>query len=112
MEGGVARILSFVTVSTIAVAQPAIVPPASPLDSIEVCVLFHQGWNLIGTISFPVAASSVTTIPADIMASRFFGFSSGYVPVDTLQPGFGYWIKVNQPGLLVIASDSYRGDAR
>ncbi len=61
-------------------------------------------WNMIGSISFPVAAASVETIPPGIIASRFFGYSSRYVFVDTLRPGFGYWLKASQSGWLVLSS--------
>ncbi|HCV44302.1 MAG TPA: hypothetical protein DGH68_12510 [Bacteroidetes bacterium] len=62
------------------------------------------GWNLIGTISQPVPASSVYSIPPNIVASRFFKFSSGYVHADTLCPGAGYWVKTTQAGLIVLSS--------
>jgi hypothetical protein len=67
-------------------------------DSIPVVTL----WNLIGTISYPVAVSSIYSIPPNLIASRFFGFSSSYVAVDTLRPGFGYWVKMMGPGQLVL----------
>jgi len=67
-------------------------------DSIPVAT----SWNLIGTISYPVAVSSIYSIPPNIIRSRFFGFSSSYVAVDTLRPGFGYWVKMMGPGQLVL----------
>lgn len=67
-------------------------------DSIAV----RAGWNLIGTISNPVLKDSVVQIPSGIVASSYFGFTGMYSPVDTLQPGKGYWVKVNQNGKLVL----------
>lgn len=67
-------------------------------------IVVYAGWNPIGTISFPVAVSSVYTIPPGIASSSFFKYSQGYSVADTLRPGFGYWVKMSQPGLLVISS--------
>lgn len=66
-------------------------------------------WNLIGTISYPVPASSVYSIPPNIIVSSFFGYSSGYVRADTLWPGLGYWVRTTQAGLLVLSSGSQLG---
>jgi hypothetical protein len=69
-------------------------------DSISV----HTGWNLIGSISNPVVASSIQQIPPGIVGSSYFGYTAGYSVADTLQPGKGYWVKVSQAGELVIQS--------
>lgn len=63
-------------------------------------------WNIIGSLSYPVATSSVTSIPPNIIASRFFGYSTGigYTRVDTLRPGSSYWVKVNQAGGIVLST--------
>ncbi|MDI6765835.1 MAG: M28 family peptidase [Bacteroidota bacterium] len=66
-----------------------------------------EGWNMIGTISVPVAASSIMCVPSSIVTSQFFGYQSSYIPVDTLKPGKGYWVKVNQPGKLILSVPSY-----
>lgn len=70
-------------------------------DSIPV----FAGWNLIGSISHPVAVSSITTAPPDIRVSEFFGYTSRYAKADTIQPGQGYWVKVAQAGRLVLTSE-------
>jgi hypothetical protein len=57
-------------------------------------------WNLIGSISDSFPAASLTTTPDGIISSYVFGFINGLVPVDTIIPGKGYWIKANQPGKL------------
>lgn len=62
------------------------------------------GWNLMGSISQPVQVSAVLPIGTFIQ-SPFYGFTlTGYTPADTLVPGLGYWVKVNQDGQLVIGS--------
>ncbi len=67
-------------------------------DSIQVV----PGWNLIGSISSPVAAASVVQVPPGILEAGFFGYSGEYVTVDTLKPGGAYWVKVSQTGRLVL----------
>ncbi len=69
-------------------------------DSISV----QAGWNLVGSISSPVAAAGLGSIPGGIVASQFFGYSAGYQITDSIQPGKGYWVKVNQSGTLILAS--------
>lgn len=62
------------------------------------------GWNLIGSISYPVAVASILSIPPNIISSRYFKFSSGYSGADTLYPGEGYWVKANGAGRIVLSS--------
>jgi hypothetical protein len=71
-------------------------------DSIEV----HAGWNLIGSISSPVAAASVGSIPGGIRTSDFFAYNKGYHVSDTIQSGEGYWVKVASDCKLILSSGS------
>lgn len=71
-------------------------------DTIEV----QAGWNLIGSLSMPVAVGAIQTEPPGIISSQFFGYTpgAGYDDVDTLQPARGYWVKVSQEGSLILQS--------
>lgn len=62
----------------------------------------RPGWNLIGMISTPVAVSSIVQIPSGLITAGYYEYQGMYVITDTLQPGKGYWVKVNQDGELVI----------
>jgi hypothetical protein len=74
-------------------------------------VVVRTGWNLIGSISTPVAVDSIQSIPGGIVTSQFIGFSPvGYRAVSLLESGFGYWVKVNEPGKLILAAGSSAGD--
>ncbi|MCX6162220.1 MAG: M6 family metalloprotease domain-containing protein [Ignavibacteriae bacterium] len=64
-----------------------------------------QGWNMIGPFEKDVAVSGITSIPAGIIATSFFGFNNGYVMSDTLKTGKGYWVRVTQDGLLILPSN-------
>jgi hypothetical protein len=69
-------------------------------DTIEV----STGWNLIGSISSPVSTSSVIQEPADIVLSNYYGYSDGYYSTDVISPAKGYWVKVKEPGILILNS--------
>ena len=38
--------------------------------------------------------------------SNFFGYQGHYVISSTIEPGVAYWVKVNQPGTLILSSSS------
>jgi len=60
--------------------------------------LLDPGWHLIGALSNSIPVEGVSTDPPDIINSFFFGYQGSYIPTDSLHPGRGYWIQINQPG--------------
>ena len=66
-------------------------------------VFLSPGWNMIGTISFPVDTITVLTDPINILISGYFAYDTetGYYNVDRLLPGKGYWVKASQGGMMV-----------
>jgi hypothetical protein len=95
MENGVGYWLKFA-------ADQDINIPGFPVLNDTLQIL--EGWNLIGSISRPIAASSITSEPPGIMTSNFFGYTSSYITSDTIYPGKGYWVKGNQGGQLILSS--------
>src|SRR5207249_3118353 len=69
-------------------------------DSVDVA----QGWNLIGSISFPVLKTHISSVPPGIATSNFFGYNSGYFASDSVNPGHAYWVKTTQSGKLFLSS--------
>ncbi|HLF13400.1 MAG TPA: plastocyanin/azurin family copper-binding protein [Bacteroidota bacterium] len=65
-------------------------------------VTVSQGWNIVGSISSPVAVSSILSDPGGLVTSTFFGYNLGYFTADTLHPGYGYWVKTGGPGSLIL----------
>ena len=65
-----------------------------------------EGWNMIGSVSEPIAISAVLSNPGGMATSKFYGYSGGYKTVDTIQPGFGYWVKTGQQGQLILSTVS------
>jgi hypothetical protein len=66
----------------------------------------NAGWNLIGSITNPVATNNVTSNPTGIIASPFYGYNNGYSVSTTLEPGKAYWVKVNDFGTLALSGVS------
>ncbi len=63
-------------------------------------------WNLIGGPSGFVATSEIVPTGTTI-ASAFFGYgASGYYTASSIQPGRGYWVKVNGAGTLGMTASS------
>ena len=70
-------------------------------DTIEV----NAGWNMIGSLTNPIAVSTIKTDTSGLIVSDFYCYTSGsYHATDTLQPGFGYWVKVKQNGSIMLSS--------
>jgi choice-of-anchor B domain-containing protein len=69
-------------------------------DTIDVAA----GWNLVGSVSVPVAASTIPSIPAGIITSQMYSYDGGYNAAATLEPGGGYWAKSSQDGKIVLSA--------
>ena len=63
-----------------------------------------SGWNLIGSISDSLPASSIGSLPAGMITSQFFGYDGYYFTTTMIVPSHGYWVKVAEAGKLVLAS--------
>lgn len=66
----------------------------APAGTVEL----EEGWNLIGPFDANVPVAAITTIPADIIESQFFGFSGAYQTTSLLSFGKGYWVKASESG--------------
>ena len=57
---------------------------------------------MIGSISAPVAVSTITSDVSGLVTSRFFGYDNGYCVADSVEPGRGYWVKTDQEARLIL----------
>jgi alpha-glucosidase (family GH31 glycosyl hydrolase) len=74
---------------------------ARATDTIDVAA----GWNLIGSVTVPLPAGALTTIPPGIVTSSFYRFGpGGYQAAETIEPGSGYWVRTTRAGRLVLAA--------
>jgi len=71
---------------------------------------YGYGWNLIGSLSKPVAASSIVQTPVGGLLS-LFGYNpvSGYVVPSNIETGKGYWVRVNPGTRLRLQSSGFTG---
>ena len=76
--------------------------PDRTADTIDVT----EGWNLIGTLSYPLDVNAIQSNPPGIIGSSFFRYNQGYIHADTLKPYLGYWIKVNANGQLFLDTNA------
>jgi len=72
------------------------------LDTVDVVA----GWNILGSLSVPVEAAAITSIPGGLSTSSFYGYDDGYYTADTIQPGQGYWVKSGGPGSLILSGSA------
>ncbi len=68
-------------------------------DTIQVTT----GWNMVGSLKAGTVPEVLSTEPPGIITTNFYGYmpSEGYNSSDTLQKGFGYWVKVSEDGMII-----------
>ena len=67
------------------------------------------GWNLIGGYNNIATAALVTTIPAGLQSGPIYKYSGGYQVATTLDPGYGYWMKLTAAGQIIIPETLDKG---
>lgn len=72
------------------------------LDFLKIAV--KSGWNMIGCYSEEISVSNITTTPPNIIVSKFYEYSGGYIQSSILKPGKAYWVKVKTDGYLNLIS--------
>ncbi|NWG27626.1 MAG: T9SS type A sorting domain-containing protein [Ignavibacteriaceae bacterium] len=68
-----------------------------------------SGWNLVGGYEASVATSGMTTTPPGLIIFPVYKYSSGYQVATTLDPGYGYWVKLSGAGQINIPSSMAKG---
>jgi hypothetical protein len=68
-----------------------------------------SGWNLIGGYELSVTAGNVTTVPPGLQSGPIYKYSGGYQVAATLDPGYGYWIKLTGAGQIIIPETLLKG---
>jgi len=61
-----------------------------------------SGWNLIGGYEIAATAALVTTNPSGQQSGPIYKYSGGYAVATTLDPGYGYWIKLLSAAQIII----------
>ncbi|MBV6513794.1 MAG: T9SS type A sorting domain-containing protein [Ignavibacteriales bacterium] len=68
-----------------------------------------SGWNIIGPFHYSVPVSGITTNPAGILTTGFYGYNNGYTTPTTLESGKGYWVKASQAGNIILPPPAEEG---
>jgi outer membrane protein assembly factor BamB len=67
-------------------------------------VAVTSGWNLIGSVGSAIPVASVSSIPGGMTTSSFWEYVGGFQAATMITPGRGYFVKVAQPGSLILSS--------
>ena len=73
------------------------------LDDLQISLT--EGWNLISGISTPVDMNNIIDPSGLIIPGTVYGFYEGYLETETLEPGYGYWLRSSGDGEITISSD-------
>ncbi len=95
LKSGTGYWLKFSTPQTVLIEGDPVM-----LDSISVI----PGWNLIGSISSPLPVTMIQSEGGTVTTSNFIGYNGSYYSTDTIYPGRGYWVKVNESGKLILST--------
>jgi hypothetical protein len=68
-----------------------------------------SGWNLVGSLAFPVQVAGIVEEPPGIISSPFYGYEPGYAVSSQLQQGKGYWVKASADGQLILDTTAVPG---
>lgn len=82
-------------------AIPGIAGSARVKDTLHLAA----GWNMIGSIAVPVPVSTIGSEPGGAVTSAFFGYGGSYVVSQTIEPGKGYWVRLNAPATLILSAN-------
>ncbi len=68
---------------------------------VENTIMMAEGWNMLSIPSVLVSMEVDTLFPN--ASSNAFSFENGYIEVDTLENGIGYWLKFDAEDSLIVS---------
>ncbi|SVB24217.1 uncharacterized protein METZ01_LOCUS177071, partial [marine metagenome] len=71
----------------------------------EATITLRDDWNLIGSISSSVDVNTIIDENNLIIPGTVFGFEGGYFPAETIEPGYGYWLRSTGDGEITLTSE-------
>ena len=69
-----------------------------------------SGWNLFGGYELSVGTGGLTTNPPGLITGSVYKYASGYQVATTLDPGYGYWVKLTGAGDIIIPEALTKGE--
>ncbi|MFI5252377.1 MAG: SBBP repeat-containing protein [Bacteroidota bacterium] len=84
------------------------------IPSFRETVAVKPRWNLIGSLSTPIAVEDVHPDSTDLILSNFYSYlpTSGYRIADSILPGAGYWMKTARAGTLTLIQAGFSGKGK
>ena len=70
----------------------------------ETTIPVTEDWNLIGSISSPVDVNSIIDENNLIIPGTIYGFDGSYFEAETIEPGYGYWLRSSGEGEITLSS--------
>ena len=65
-----------------------------------------EGWNLISGISTVVTIQNIIDPNDLIIPGTIYGFEDGYVESESIEPGYGYWLRSTGEGEIILSTSS------
>ena len=72
----------------------------------EVTLSLQPGWYLISGPGTSVAFADIDDPDNILVAGSLKAYDNGYVPVNSLDPGRGYWVQADAAGTITLSSDN------
>ncbi|MBK9097908.1 MAG: T9SS type A sorting domain-containing protein [bacterium] len=84
-----------------------------PIEGIQIVphdpINASAGWNLFGGYEISATASLITTNPPGLQTGPIYKYSGGYLTATSIDPGYGYWIKLSGAGQIIIPEALAKG---
>lgn len=74
-----------------------------PIDSLN--VLLQTGWNMVAGVNRAIPVETLSDPHSVLAPGSVFGFEGAYSSVDSLLPGYGYWIRAVADGMITIGGE-------
>jgi len=104
MELGAGYLLRFTQDGTSAIT-------GLPVDDLTLSIT--EGWNLISGISYPMDINAIIDPDNLIIPGTVYGFEvEGYALVETIDSGYGYWVRSTGDGEITLSSSAPLGRVR
>ena len=73
----------------------------------ETTISLNEGWNMIGSLSYGIPASSIIDPSGILTNAPVYHYSNGeYISVDELNPNLGYWLYASESGTVELNLES------
>ena len=72
----------------------------------DLLITLHEGWNLISGISVPIDVDHIMDLDGLIIPGTIYGYDVGYENIETIDPGYGYWLRSYGDGNILLSSNA------